>query len=64
MAYEILNQLVNSPGWDATPDIIKRREFETVFKKSRDQAQKELLVEIIKTEGPKAIEKVGKELKK
>lgn len=35
MAYTILDQLVNSPGWDDMPDIIKRQTMERVFEDAR-----------------------------
>jgi hypothetical protein len=64
-AYEELNKMVHQPSWDTTPDIIKRREFETMFKKARDRAEKELFADIVQHGGNKAaIEKIGKELKK
>jgi hypothetical protein len=35
MAYAILDQLVNSPGWDDMPDIIQRQTMERVFEDAR-----------------------------
>lgn len=35
MAYTILDQLVNSPGWDDMPDLIKRQTMERVFEDAR-----------------------------
>ena len=35
MAYTILDQLVNSPGWDDMPDIVKRQTMERVFEDAR-----------------------------
>ena len=35
MAYTILDQLVNSPGWDDMPDIIQRQTMERVFEDAR-----------------------------
>jgi hypothetical protein len=36
MAYTILDQLVNSPGWDDMPDIIQRQTMERVFRDARE----------------------------
>jgi hypothetical protein len=52
-AYEELNKMVHQPAWDITPDIIKRKEFELMFKKARDRAEKELFEQIIKTDEAK-----------
>ena len=35
MAYTILDQLVNNPGWDDMPDIVKRQTMERVFEDAR-----------------------------
>jgi hypothetical protein len=34
-AYQILTQLVNSPSWDAMPDMAQRQTMEKVFEASR-----------------------------
>ncbi len=43
MAYQILQGIVNAPGWDEQPAMIQRKTYETVFKKSRDVTQMKLL---------------------
>lgn len=34
-AYEILTQVVNSPSWDQTPDMVQRNMIKTVFERTR-----------------------------
>ena len=44
LAYATLQGIVNTPGWDTQPDIIKRQVYEKVMKRSRDMATKQLLL--------------------
>jgi len=34
MAYNVLHQMVNSPGWDYMPDLVKERAFKVAFERS------------------------------
>jgi hypothetical protein len=61
-AYQILNGMVNSEGWDAQPDIIKRQLFEKAFKHSRDYASKQALLGLDPTMQTDAVQEFQRQL--
>ena len=38
MAHKILTNVVNAPGWDAMPDLIKRKVFSNILTESHKYA--------------------------
>lgn len=64
MAYQILQGIVNAPGWEQQPAIVQRQTYEKVFKKSRDLAQMQLLAGTDPAVINQAVEKVMKGLQK
>jgi hypothetical protein len=62
MAYQILQGIVNGPGWDQQPAMIQRQTYEKVMKKSRDMAQMQMLADEDQAVIKQAIENVRREL--
>lgn len=63
LAYDVLQQAVNAPGWDQQPPIAQRRMYELAFKDGRHAANMEMLERIWQSGGQaEAMEKVDKQL--
>jgi hypothetical protein len=63
-AYQALDQMVNSPGWDYMPDVVKAKAYNMVFEKTRAFGQAAALTDAQRQkEIQRVIAEVGKKLK-
>ena len=63
MAYDILKPMVNSPGWDEIPDVLKRQTYENVYAQARNWGMRQAITpENLVEDKQRAIERFQREL--